>query len=110
MERQYRLHLSRGCLEAQEDSVFETTLVTICGFWLLNTLSWQLERSLNEDRKWGISTVRQRVLARLEAFITTSDEFGHLPALRGLSSRLLELLNRRWPETAPLPLYPAFQS
>jgi hypothetical protein len=109
MERRYRLHLSRGCPEAQEDSLFETALVTICGFWLLNTLSWQLERSLNEDRKWGISTVRQRVLARLEAFISTSEEFGHLPALRGISSHLLELLNQRWPETAPLPVYPAFR-
>jgi hypothetical protein len=109
IERRYRLQLSRGCPEAQEDSLFETALVTSCGSWLLNTLSWQLERALDEDREWGISTIRQRVLARLEAFITTSEEFGHLPAFRGISSRLLELLNQRWPETAPLPLYPAFR-
>lgn len=109
MERRYRLHLSRGCPEAQEDNLFERTLIIVCGFWLLNTLSWQLESALGEDHEWGIATIRQRVLARLEAFITTSEEFGHLPALRGTSQRLLELLNQRWPETAPLPLYPAFR-
>jgi thiamine kinase-like enzyme len=110
MESQYRTELSRGCPEAQEDSVFEAALVTICGFWLLNTLEWHLENALKEDQNWGIASIRQRILARLEAFVTTSEEFGHFPAVRGTAGRLLDLLRERWPEVLPLPMYPAFQA
>jgi hypothetical protein len=53
--------------------------------------------------------MRQRLLARLEAFITTVEECDQLPALRATASRLLEVLHKTWPEMRPLPLYPAFQ-
>lgn len=109
MESRYRTELVRGCSEAQEDRVFERALATICGFWLLHTLAWHLEPALQEDRSWGIASIRQRILARLEAFVLTSEEFNELPALRGTAARLLELLGKRWPESPGLPLYPAFQ-
>jgi hypothetical protein len=109
MESQYRTELIHGCPEAQEDSVFEKELVTICGFWLLNTLGWHLENALKEDQNWGIASIRQRILARLEAFVNTSEEFGHLPAVRGTAGRLIDILHERWHEVLPLPIYPAFQ-
>lgn len=109
MEAAYRAALVRGCPEAQEDRVFETSLVSVCAFWVLNTLSWQLAGALQGDRTWGIATVRSRFLALLEAFIATAEEFDHLPAMRGTASRVLEVLRNRWPETQPLPLYPAFR-
>ncbi|WP_190803200.1 phosphotransferase [Leptolyngbya sp. FACHB-261] len=109
METLYRTELSRGCPEAQDDSLFETALVKICGFCLLSTLIRHLEDALKRDRNWGIATVRQRVIARLEAFIDTSEQFAQLPRLRGMSSNLLELLRQRWPNTPQLPLYPAFR-
>jgi phosphotransferase family enzyme len=109
MESRYRRELIQGCSEAQEDRVFELALVTICGFWLLNTLARHLERALEEDQSWGLASLRQRVLARLEAFVNTSEDFSQLPALRGTASRLLTLLGKRWPESTQLPLYPAFQ-
>ena len=108
MEAAYRAVLVRGCPEAQEDRIFETTLVSVCAFWVLNTLGWQLAGALQEDRTWGIATVRSRLLARLDAFIATAEEFDRLPAMRGTASRMLEVLRNRWPETQPLPLYPAF--
>jgi hypothetical protein len=95
--------------DLQEDSVFEIALVHVCASWVLNTLDRHLEAALQEDRLWGIATMRPRLLARLEAFITTAEEFDHLPAMRGTASRLLEVLVKRWPETPPLPLYPAFR-
>jgi hypothetical protein len=88
---------------------FETALVAACGFWLVSTLSRQLANALEADRTWGIATVRQRLLARLEAFIITAEEFGQMTALRGMTSQLLELLHKAWPDVPPLPLYPAFQ-
>jgi thiamine kinase-like enzyme len=108
MESVYRAELVKGCHEAQEDRVFETGLVSACGFWLLANLIWYLEDALKEDRTWGNATMRSRLLARLEVFITTSESFNQLPAARGTASRLLEVLLRRWPRAEPLVLYPAF--
>lgn len=109
MEIEYRARLIQGCPEAQDDNIFETALTTICGFWLLSTLIRHLEDALENDQNWGIATNRQRVLARLEAFIHTSEQFAKLPILQGMSSSLLELLHQRWADTPQLALYPAFQ-
>ena len=109
MEAAYRAELAKGCVEAQDDRIFETAMARVCGFWLLSTLGQSLARALEADRTWGIGTIRQRLLARLEAFIATAEEFDQLPALRGTANRLLEALHRQWGETPPLPLYPAFQ-
>jgi hypothetical protein len=48
-------------------------------------------------------------MARLEAFVTTAEEFDQLPVLRGTMNRMLGEFRNRWPETLPLPLYPAFR-
>ncbi|PYN84039.1 MAG: hypothetical protein DMD87_29240 [Candidatus Rokuibacteriota bacterium] len=109
MESAYRAELVKGCPEAEDDSVFETALVEVCAFWLLNTLGWQLQGALREDRTWGIATVRSRLLARLETFLTIAGERDQLPAVRRMAGRLLAVLRERWPEARPLPLYPAFE-
>ena len=109
MEAAYRVELAKGCPEAQEDRIFDAALAIACGFWLLSTLSRDLSRAVEADRTWGIGTMRQRLLARLEAFITFAGESDQLPALRAMASRLLDVLHKAWPETSPLPLYPAFQ-
>lgn len=109
MEDTYRAILSQKCPAAEDDHIFESALVKTCGFWLLYTLMRHLESALKKDSDWGISTLRQRILARLEAFITTSQEFNHLPALRGISSQLLDLLRQRWLDLPDLPLYAALR-
>jgi hypothetical protein len=109
MEGVYRTELAKRCPEAQENRIFEAALAKACGFWLLSTLSRSLAPALEADRTWGIATMRQRLLARLDAFITTAEEGSHLPALRDVASRLRDALRKAWPETSPLPLYPAFQ-
>lgn len=108
IEDTYRTVMSQRCLAAQDDRIFESALVKICGFWLLYTLMRHLESALKRDSNWGISTARQRILARLEAFITTAQAFHQLPALCGTASRLLDLLQQRWRGTPSLPDYPAF--
>ncbi|HEY9643441.1 MAG TPA: phosphotransferase [Coleofasciculaceae cyanobacterium] len=109
MENTYRAILIQQCPSLERDSIFETALVMACGYWMLNTLTRHLEPALRNDLNWGISTTRQRILARLEAFITTAQEFNQLPGLRGTASRLLDLLQQRWSGTPPLPDYPAFR-
>lgn len=109
VEDRYRAELVRGVPEAQEDAVWETALAHISGAKMLNMLSWMLERSLKEDPKWGISSVRQRIPAQIEAFINTSEKLNKLPELRGMASRLHTALQARWIEVPPMPLYPAFK-
>jgi hypothetical protein len=110
METAYRAELVTACPEAEEDRVFEDALAHACAFWLLSTLAGQLAKVVEEDRPWGISTVRQRVLGRLDAFITTSEEFRRLPALRAMAARLQNRLVQEWPETVPMPTYPSFNA
>lgn len=109
MEDTYRAILITKCPVAEDDHLFESVLVKMCGFWLLYTLTRHLESALKTDLYWGIATVRQRILARLEVFISTSQEFNHLPALRSTSSQLLDRLRQRWLKIPPLPFYPALK-
>ena len=109
MENRYRAELIKNCPQAQEDGVWETALVNMCGLVLITTLVFSLEETLKEDHEWGIATMRQRVLARLETFITTSEEFRRMPALRGAAHQILPLLQKKWAEIPRLPVYPAFQ-
>jgi hypothetical protein len=109
MEKTYRAILCQHCVAAEDDQIFKTALSNTCGFWLLATLTRHFEDALEKDSDFGISTTRQRILARLEAFISTSQEFNQLTGLCDTSSQLLDLLRQRWSETHSLPLYPAFQ-
>lgn len=109
MEDTYRAILIQRCPAAADDRLFGIALVKACGFWLSYTLTRHLESASRKDLNWGTSTIRQRVLARLEAFIATAQEFNQLPGLCSTSSQLLNLLRQRWLDVPDLPLYPAFQ-
>jgi hypothetical protein len=109
MEAAHRTALINGCPEAQDDRLFDAALVRVCGYWLLTTLVRSLSRASEEDRTWGIATLRQRVVARLEAFRAMSNASDQLPALHDAATRLLDVLRRSWPDVPALPLYPAFR-
>lgn len=108
MENSYRSLLVQACPQVQEDSVWELGLVQMCGITFLNRLAWDLEEALQEDRKRGIATNRQRMLAQIEAFIKTAETFGKLPALQGTASHLFTSLQKQWADTTPLKLFPSF--
>lgn len=109
METAHRTLLAQSCPQAEEDRIYDEAMAHICGFWLSNTLSWHLARVDEEDSEWGIATVRPRILARIDAFIDTAQRADLLPGFRGTVSRLRDVLHKRWPNVAPLPLYPAFR-
>ncbi len=52
---------------------------------------------------------RPRLVSRLEAFITTAEAYHCLPAVQATAHQVLKVLRQRWPETPPLPVYPAFR-
>lgn len=109
LEATYRAELVHACPDAADDQCFGQALADVCGAWLLRLAPWQLASALQEESRWGIASMRSRVLARLEAFISTATEFDLLPAYRATASQLLETLQSRWLEVEPLPVYPAFR-
>jgi hypothetical protein len=62
-----------------------------------------------EDDTWGISTIRQRNLLRLDTFADATEKIGEFPALGDLSRRLAANLRTRWNLAEEMPLYPAFR-
>ena len=108
MEHTHRAILSETCLSLEEDRVFKTALVKACGMWLLYTILRHLEPALAKEQNFGISSIRQRILARLQTFIDLSTELDRLAGLRDVSNRLLDTLNKRWSDVPELPLYQAF--
>jgi hypothetical protein len=71
--------------------------------------AWLLERALSEDVTWGISTNRPRLLWHLDAAIAGAEGVAMLEGMRTAAIRWRDDLGRRWPDTQPLALYPAFR-
>jgi hypothetical protein len=63
-------------------------------------------RALDEDRDWGTTTIRPRLLTWLHSFIGAASRTGALPRLRSVAEAMHERLRLRWPGTV-VPDYPA---
>ncbi len=53
----------------------------------------------DEDREWGTTTMRPRLLTWLGSFTDAAGRAGVLPRLRAAAGALLERLRSRWPRT-----------
>jgi hypothetical protein len=102
-------------VEYPGDANFDKHLLYMTAFWTVGTLTWQdhppfnFEVILEKDDRWGISTIRQRHLLRLENFIHFPGAEETLPGLTQMASALLAVLKVRWIDVEPMPLYPAFR-
>lgn len=107
----YRKELVKGC-PAASTTDFDRLLVYACAYWLTCTLAWGGQKVFEEDQKWGISTVRQRHLLRLDNFLWATSRWsaGTLPAFVELATQLRDALASRWSDMEPMPLYPAFRA
>ncbi|HZT40676.1 MAG TPA: phosphotransferase [Chthonomonadaceae bacterium] len=110
MEAVYRAEFAKGCPQAEDDFLFARSLTEACALWCLRTVSWPLAGALKEDSTWGISTIRQRILMRLDGFAETTEQFGHLPVMGATARDLASRLRAVWPDADAMPLYPAFRS
>jgi hypothetical protein len=108
-ETAYRLELIKGVPAAGDDAAFEKGLMEAGGWWLLQNAISLLPRALRLDERWGISTYRQRLLHRFEAFAQRSGRSGHLEALGAFAYLMGQRMRARWPEVQDMPLYPAFR-
>lgn len=107
MEQVYRRELVRGCAAAGDVELFNRSVVEACAWELLRTLNVGL---LETDGEWGIATMRQRALVRLDRVSEVAGSVGHLERLGATAGKLAGALRRQWPaEADAMPLYPAFR-
>ena len=104
----YRRELGRALPLALDDDAFRTERAYMTAVWLFTGLSWRLGKALEDDDKWGIWSVRGRLLWYLGHTIETTGAAGVLPGLGDSARAWLKDLRSRWPEAAPLGYFPAF--
>jgi Ser/Thr protein kinase RdoA (MazF antagonist) len=100
----YRAHLEVAGVDLGAD--WDTAETAALAGWIV-ARGRGIARVLQEDREWGTTTMRPRVLAWLRSFIEHAGETGALPRLRVLAGALHDQLSLRWPGLA-IPDYPAF--
>ena len=105
----YRGELTRGCPAAADDAVFARAAAHVTAWWLVCSFGWPFENVLKQDDTWGLASNRSRELTRLDRFATVAERAGELPALSELARSLAAKLRTIWPDTEPLPFYPALR-
>ncbi|HZQ02346.1 MAG TPA: phosphotransferase [Reyranella sp.] len=104
----YRHALGRWLPLARDDAQFRTESAYMAAVWLFTGLSWRLGSALERDDKWGIWSIRGRLLWYLEKVIAMTESAQVLPGLSECAHAWLGALRSRWPETEPLGYFPAF--
>jgi Ser/Thr protein kinase RdoA (MazF antagonist) len=87
------------------DDGWDHAVAVAIGAWIVARTPLLVE-ALADDRQWGTTTLRPRLLAWTGAFPSRAAAVGTLPALATLVDRLHHALTARWPESA-VPAYPA---
>jgi Ser/Thr protein kinase RdoA (MazF antagonist) len=98
----------RGCLEAAGIDLgpsWDVAMTAALGTWIV-ARGHAITRMLEEDREWGTTTMRPRMLTWLRSFTSAAGRSGVLPGLRALAGELHDRLSARWPE-AVIADYPA---
>jgi Phosphotransferase enzyme family len=98
----------RGRLEAAGIGLgpsWDVAMTAALGAWIV---AWgdAIAKVLEEDDKWGTTTMRPRLLTWLRSFTSAAGRSGVLPGLRVLAGGLHERLSARWPEAVTAD-YPA---
>jgi hypothetical protein len=99
----YRDQVTSAGLELGPD--WDDALTAALAGWVV-ARGARIGRALDEDRDWGTTTMRPRLLTWLGSFIAAAGRTGALPRLRTLAEATHELLLVRWPDSI-VPDYPA---
>lgn len=100
----YREHFPGG-------TDFDEQLTLILAGWVMLTLTWDWAGNWEEkDHEWGLVTLRQRHLHRLENLVARPNRASLLPGTTKVAEELYGILKTRWADLEPMPLYPAFRS
>ena len=108
----YRSVLSQHCPAAMDDTTYGLAMTAACACWALALCQGplSLQTAIVSTAPW-VNELRQRMVARLELFVLTTQEFASLEALGDGFATLLADVQSRWPaEAGELPFYPVFQT
>lgn len=108
MDHAYREALGAALPLVHDDRVFHEEMAILQFARLFGSLGWLLDKALAEDRPWGLSTYRCRILWYLDAAARGAEQAGVLGQLADTVRRWRADLGVRWPEVEPLALYPTF--
>jgi hypothetical protein len=109
MESGYQTELERVCPDVASIDLHRA-MVLASGRWHILHVVHRLPEALVKDRERGPTTLRQQVVAWLDAFADLSERLAQLPALGASARYLVQRLRRIWPVYASnLPYYPAFR-
>jgi hypothetical protein len=110
MEKAYQAALSSGYSEVADDRVFYRGMIEAAARWNILHIIHRIPTALSGDYQRGLTTLRQQVVAWLEAFADLSGELQQLQALGKSSREAAQRLREIWPpEVCSLPYYPAFR-
>lgn len=110
MDRAYRDALATTLPIVRDDRAFHEEMAILQFARLFGSLAWLLDKALAEDRPWGLSTYRCRILWYLDAATQGAEQAGVLGNLAARAQHWRAQLGDCWPEAGPLALYPAFVS
>jgi hypothetical protein len=108
IEAAYRAEVGRVMRFALDDRVFEIECAYMAAAWLFLALDWRFEEAVRDDAQWGVASLRSRLLWYLEACTDATGKARILPGIRAAAAAWLAELQRRWPTSTPLAVYPAF--
>ena len=108
VEAAYRAEIAPAMPLAADDAAYRAELAFAAAIWLFVGLDWRLDDALREDARWGVASVRGRLLHYLEAVVDLADAAGVLPGIARAAEGWRRDLGARWPESEALGLYPAF--
>jgi hypothetical protein len=110
MDLAYQRAFQAGCPVGYLERRYPEAFVEAAARWHIFHVVWRLPTALERDYLRGLSSLRQQMLAWLDAFVQIVDTHGHVPALGAAARALAAHLRARWPaEVGVLPFYPAFR-
>lgn len=120
MEAAYREELKKAIPASLDDMAYNKQLTYACAYWLIRTLSkmdveheWICPSGpVDSDSEWDPKEngFRSRILSRLDAFIDCSKNTNHLPHLAKASALLLSHLQKIWPQSRFIDVFPVFKN
>ena len=110
MEMAYRSRLICGYAGAIDDVRLYQSMVEAGARWNIFHINHRLPDAIKSDRQRGPTTLRQQVIAWIEAFAELSEEHGQMQALGKSARAMWKRLHDLWLiESRKLPFFPAFR-
>lgn len=108
LESTYRTSFARHVPEAREDARWGAAITAGSAAWMLSEICRRMPLLMENDRDWGLSTWRQRLLYRLPAFVELVERHGQRRALGELAGMVHRQLATEWEDTDRIAGYAAF--